>query len=138
MSLRESEDSSLLMLREELGLQNVPSNILRYMQYWHCNLQVNIGTTDVENGYGRRIVQNVRIMRPFCKCNRCGYHSLWNPDDSKSKCFRHTYEKGYDTVFSYTINAGETKKKTLEQAFDSYLAMNPKEKEGEAVHLLRI
>jgi hypothetical protein len=96
-------------------------------------MQININTVDVENGYGRRIIQNLRIMRPFCKCNRCGYHSLWNPDDSKSKCLRHTYEKGYDTVFTYTIDSGEQKAISLESAFDEYLRLNPNEDNGEAV-----
>ena len=127
----------VLALGEELGIPNAPKNILNYMRHYHCNLQINIGTTDVECGYGMRIVQNIRILRPFVECSRCGYHSLWNADDSKSKCLRHTYgRKGYDTVFSYTIDAGEKKTLTLEQAFDKYLEMNPKEEYGETVKSL--
>ena len=133
LTLEKKKYNDLNSLSNELGIVNAPRNIVRYMQKWHCNLQININTVDVENGYGRRIIQNVRIMRPYCKCNRCGYHSLWKPDDSKSKCFRHTYEKGYDTVFTYTIDAGEKKAVSLESAFDEYLRLNPNEENGVAV-----
>lgn len=117
----------------ELGIPNAPMNILRYMRDHHCNLQVNINTVDVECSYGRRIVKDLRIMRPYEECTRCGYHSLYRPDDSGSKCLRHTYKKGYDTVFCYTEDDGEKKSQTLEQAFDAYLKQNEREDYGAAV-----
>ena len=123
----------LRALGEELGIPHAPLNILRYMRDHHCNLQININTVDVECGYGRRVVKDLRIMRPYQECTRCGYHSLYRPDDSGSKCLRHTYRKGYDTVFCYMEDTGEKKTQNIEQAFDAYLKQNEREDYGEAV-----
>lgn len=139
MADRASEIAFTRSLAQQFGIPGAPLNLLEYMQKWHCNLQINIGTTDVECGYGRRIVQNIRVMKPFEECSRCGYHSLWNTDDTNSKCNRHTYgRRGYDTVFSYTIDAGEKKALTLEQAFDRYLEMNPREDDGASIKPLHV
>lgn len=103
--------------RQVLGIEQLPDNIAEYMLSFHSNLQYNVSSTDVENGYGLRIEKRLRIMRPYRRCIRCGYHSLWNPDDSKSKCLRHTYEKGWDTVFSWNPESGVE----LERAFSIFL-----------------
>ena len=111
--------------RERSGIQWLPDNIAQYFNEKHCTIEISVCHTDVENGYGCRITQCFRILRPYCRCNRCGYHSLWNPDDSNSKCLRHTYEKGWDTVFLYTLGAGEVKM-PLEVAFEEFLSKQPK------------
>lgn len=110
---------SAQLCRSFTGIVDIPDNLAEYMMRYHSNLQANVCVTDVENGYGVRVTKSIRLMRPFCKCNRCGYHSLWNPDDSDSKCLRHTYTKGWDTVFSWNPDSGVS----IEDAFSEYLEL---------------
>lgn len=102
--------------RSMLGLQ-LPDNMAVYVGEYYSNIQLNVCNTDAENGYGYRITKDLRIMRPYEKCTRCGYHSLWNPDDSESRCRRHTLTRGWDTVFSYEFGSPIT----LEDAFQQFL-----------------
>lgn len=122
--------------RELSGIEWLPDNISQYFNEYHATIDISICHTDVEQGYGTRITKRFRVLRPFCKCLRCGYHSLWNPDDSGSKCLRHTYSKGWDTVFSYTLDAGE-QKVSLQDAFDDFLRHQPDE-EAWALPVVRI
>lgn len=112
--------------RERSGLPWLPENVAQYFNEHHCTLEISICHTDVECGYGVRITKCFRVLRPYCKCSRCGYHSLWNPDDSNSKCLRHSYTRGWDTVFSYSLDTGE-KKIAFEAAFDVFLSKQPKQ-----------
>ena len=108
--------------RELSGIDWLPDNIARYFAEHHATIDISVCHTDVECGYGDRITKSFRVLLPFCKCQRCGYHSLWNPDDSGSKCLRHTYTQGWDVVFSYTLDTGE-KKLSLQNAFDEFLSL---------------
>lgn len=110
--------------RSITGLQSLPDNLAAYCGQHYCNIQMNICLTDVECGYGERISGNVALMMPYKKCRRCGYHTLWNPDDTESKCNRHNYDRGYDTVFSYDIE-NRYHNFSLEQAFDMFLKAQP-------------
>lgn len=105
--------------QELIWIGEIPENVAKYISQYHANLQYNICSTDVVNGYGHRITKSFLVMRPYKKCSRCGYHSLWAPDDSDSKCLWHTYEKGYDTVFSFTQECGIT----LKDAFSEFLSL---------------
>lgn len=107
------------------GIKNLPDNFAAYCSEHYCNVQINVCLTDVECGYGERISGNIKIMLPYKECTRCGYHSLWNPDDTESKCLRHNYKRGYDTVFCYDIE--NRNHISLEQAFDVFLK---EQKEG--------
>lgn len=115
------------------GIDTIPDNLAEYMMHHYCNLQANIGITDVEQGYGVRIEKRIRLMLPFKKCNRCGYHSLWNPDDSKSKCLRHTYTNGWDTVFSYNPDCGVS----LEEAFSEFISLQSADESKPVVALTK-
>ena len=118
------DDLSIMQGRERSGLLWLPDNVAQYFNENHTTIDISVCNTDVEQGYGVRITKCLRILRPFCRCNNCGYHSLWNPDDTESKCRRHTYTKGWDTVFSYTLEIGEHKM-SLEKAFDEFLKRQP-------------
>lgn len=107
----------------------LPDNVVNYCGQYYSNIEIDLCNTDVECGYGVRISGGVKVMRPYNRCTNCGYHSLWNPDDSESKCLRHTYVKGWDTVFSWSIESDME----LEKAFDCFLAMQPKDPHGRVV-----
>ena len=117
-------DFSIEHGRELSGIPGLPDNIAKYFNDHHCTIEISVCHTDVERGYGSRISKAFKILRPFCKCNRCNYHSLWNPDDGGSPCLRHTYTKGWDVVFSYTLDTGEHKL-PLAAAFDEFLKLQP-------------
>ena len=106
--------------RQWLGI-SLPDNMALYTGVHHCNIQLNISSTDVERGYGRRVEKRLYIMLPYEKCSRCGYHSLWNPDDRESRCSRHTITRGWDKVFSYDFDSCVP----LEKAFQQFLDKQP-------------
>ena len=108
--------------RKMTGIENLPDNVAEYLNSHYSNIQFDICKTDVENGYGEKITRRVSIMLPYKRCINCGYHSLWNPDDSESHCRRHTYEKGWATVFSFQMNNAQ---RSLENAFDEFLKQQP-------------
>lgn len=118
-------DFSIKNGKELSGISGLPDNIAQYFNDHFCAIEISVCHTDVECGYGSRISKAFKILRPFCKCNRCSFHSLWNPDDSDSKCLRHTYTKGWDVVFSYTLDTGEHKM-SLDAAFDEFLKLQPR------------
>ena len=105
--------------REIAGI-NVPDNIAVFLNRFHSAIEISISNTDVENGYGQRIEKRLVIKMPYKRCVNCGYHSLWNPDDTESKCRRHTYAKGWDTVFCYNPATDGN----LEQSFQNWLEDN--------------
>ena len=108
--------------RDITGIENLPDNVAEYLNSHYSNIQFDVCKTDVENGYGERITRRVSIMLPYKRCTNCGYHSLWKPDDSESHCRRHTYAKGWDTVFSFDMDKGGN----LEEAFAEFLKRQPK------------
>lgn len=108
--------------KEAIGIPNIPDNIAEYMMRYHSALEASVSCTDVENGYGLRIERRILLKRPYCRCVNCGYHSLWNPDDSNSRCLRHTYEKGWDTVFCYDPDKSYLE---LKSAFSNWLLKQP-------------
>ena len=118
-------DISVLHGRERSGFSWLPGNVANYFNENYCTIEISVCNTDAECGYGYRINKCFRILRPYCKCNNCSYHSLWNPDDSDSKCKRHTYTKGWDCVFSYSLDGAEDKI-SLDEAFDLFLQRQSK------------
>lgn len=116
--------------KEAIGLPTMPDELAEYMMRFHSAVEASISTTDVENGYGIRVERRIVLKRPYCRCNRCGYHSLWNPDDSESKCLRHTYEKGWDTVFCYDPDRSHME---LKDAFVDWLTKQPKRENEKTV-----
>ena len=120
----ERDFCSILNGRNISEIPSLPDNVAQYFNEYYCTIEVSICHTDVECGYGCRISRCFKVLRPYCKCSRCGYHSLWNPDDTQSKCLRHTYTRGWDTVFAYMIDTGETKP-SLEVMFDEFLKKQP-------------
>ena len=118
-------DFSIEHGRELSGIPGLPDNIAKYFNDHYCTIEISVCHTDVECGYGSRISKVFKILLPFCKCNRCNYNSLWNPDDSDSKCLRHTYTKGWDVIFAYTLETGEHKM-SLDTAFDKFLKAQSK------------
>lgn len=122
---------SIDFCRKQTGISTLPGNLAEYMMKNHCNLQVNIGLTDVEYGYGLRVEKRILLFRPYRKCDRCGYHSLWSPDDSESKCGRHTYQRGWDVVFSFNPDNGAS----LEEAFDEFLSLQSPDESKPVVEL---
>lgn len=116
------KDSNILKYNEADHFRNIlgvqlPDNMAIYAGTYYSNIQLNICNTDAINGYGHYITKDLQIMRPYKKCTRCGYHSLWNPDDSESQCMRHTLVSGWDTVFSYKFGC----KMSMEHAFQIFL-----------------
>lgn len=107
-----------------LNIPEIPDKMAIWLYEHYSNLQINVCNTDVECGYGIRRSGNVKIALPYERCNRCGYHSLWNPDDSEEGCRarggRHTLQRGWDDVFSWNIEGGWS----LEDAFDSFIKEN--------------
>ena len=91
------------------------------------NIAVNYNFVDGCNGYAHMVFRSVVISQITRHCNRCGYDPLWNPDDGKSKCLRHTYSSWrYDPVFNWTDNQNPL---TLEECFNAWLQVQPKENE---------
>ena len=106
----------------------IPDNISRWANGKNgVNIAVNYNFVDGCNGYAHMLFRSVVISQITRHCNRCGYDPLWHPDDSKSKCLRHTYSTWrYDPVFSWTDNQNNL---SLEECFDYWLSLQPKENE---------
>lgn len=101
----------------------VPDNIAKYATMFHSNVAYNFNVTDGLNGYGILCHRSVVVSRLTRTCNRCGYDSLWNPDDMDSKCGRHTYGNvRYDPVFVWSETGNPL---PLEEAFDDFLKDQP-------------
>lgn len=98
----------------------IPDNIRDYLDdHYGVALDISIDSTDALNGYGEIHHEVVKICELTRTCRNCGYDPLWHPDDSKSKCKRHSYgSERYDVVFvwsPYHCNL------SLEDAFDIWL-----------------
>lgn len=104
----------------------IPENIVKWLEKQDgANLSVNFNSVSANGGYSHIVRWYIEISMLTRTCNRCGYDSLWNPDDSNSKCLRHTYEKPrYDVVFSWMPTRFQW---SLEEAFDKWLKEQPKE-----------
>lgn len=114
-----ADELSAKMGREESGLLWLPDNIARFFNEHKCTIDISVCSTDVLNGYGKRITKCFKILMPFEECTRCGYNSLWRPE-GWVKCNRHTYRRGWDSVFTYTLDDNE-KKEPLEIKFEEFL-----------------
>ena len=98
-------------MKEGLQLINVLPDALKelMLKYHGINYTFDICHTDVEGGYGSRVSWVFAISMYSKCCSNCGYHSLFNADDSYSHCNRHVYgEKKYETVFEYFDDGGES------------------------------
>lgn len=103
-------------------LYGFPDSITEYMKRHHAVINISVESSACLNGYGQRADTMLELKLPYRKCQRCGYHSLWNPNDDNSHCVRHTYTKGFDTVFAYDPDKCNL---SLEQAFCEWLSKQP-------------
>ena len=104
----------------------LPKNMIDYIrQHNAVNLQINFNHADADYGYGHMIYISVILSHLTRTCNRCGYDEIWNPDDSESKCLRHTYDKPhYDSVFIWNSYKNPW---SLRAAFENWLNLQPPE-----------
>mgnify|MGYP006988923739 CR=1 FL=1 len=115
-------------MRRRIEDIQIPDNVDRWAnEHNGVNIAVNYNFVDGESGYAHMLFRSVVISQITRHCNRCGYDPLWNPDDSNSKCLRHTYSTWrYDDVFAWTDNANPL---SLEECFDLWLSQQPTEHE---------
>ena len=108
---------------------HIPDSIARWIeQHDGVNLSININSASSDYGYAHMVYHTVSISILTRTCNRCGYDPLWNPDDTDSKCIRHTYNSPrYDKVFCWNAFRNPN---TLEEAFNHWLELN-KEREND-------
>ena len=95
---------------------SIPDNIARYIeQHKGVNLAINFNSVSADYGYVHDIHHTVVLSVLTRTCNRCGYDPLWKPDDSESKCIRHTYGRWrYDDVFVWSADTNDL---SLEKCF---------------------
>lgn len=105
----------------------IPENVADYIKtHDGTNLEISINAAFADYGYAHILHKAIIISKLTRTCHWCGYDPLWNPDDSESKCQRHTYDNWrYDPVFAWYPNAGIG----LEEAFDDWLSIQPSENE---------
>lgn len=106
----------------------IPQNIVDYLESHNdVALDISFNHVDVLNGYGDFYLEVTSIKRVAQTCYRCGYDTLWNPDDSESQCTRHTLSnERYDDVFVWTPYKCDL---CLKDAFDIWLSKQPSKKE---------
>lgn len=99
---------------------HIPDNIATWInEHNGVNLSINFNNASGDAGYAHVMWYTVEISMLTRTCNRCGYDVIWNPDDSESKCIRHTYNAWrYDTVFAWSAFQNT---KSLEDCFDCWL-----------------
>lgn len=83
---------------------HIPDNIAKWIkEHDGVNLSINFNSASADHGYAHMIWHNVVISMIDRHCNRCGYDILFNPDDSESRCLRHTYSPWkYEDVFVWS------------------------------------
>jgi hypothetical protein len=103
---------------------DIPDNIADYLDTHNgVNLNININPAYVDYGYGHTVWYSVTLSKLTRTCHRCGYDPVWNPNDDKSKCVRHTYDDWrYDEVFVWSPIDNQL---SLEEAFDEWLRLQP-------------
>ena len=103
---------------------HIPKNIATWIEeHDGVNVSVNFNSASGDYGYGHIIWHSVIISMLTRTCTRCGYDELWKPDDSESKCLRHTYNSyRYDEVFAWSGNDSQI---GLEDAFNEWLDKQP-------------
>lgn len=104
---------------------DIPDNIAKYIaEHNGVNLNINVNSTDADYEYAHIIWYTVTLSKLTRTCHRCGYDPVWNPDDSNSKCLRHTYNNWrYDTVFAWGHMGNSSL--SLEEAFNAWLRSQP-------------
>lgn len=104
---------------------DIPDNIAEYIdRHDGVNLNINFNNASADHGYGHMLWHTISISLLTRTCHRCGYDVIWNPNDSESKCQRHSYNNWrYDDVFIWSEFRNEM---TLEEAFDKWLSEQPK------------
>jgi hypothetical protein len=110
---------------------NIPDNILKWItEHDGVNLKVDINSASADYGYAHVMHVTVIISMLTRTCNHCGYDQIWKPDDSNSKCRRHTFGAWrYDPVFTWRSKSyGGDMLQTLESAFDTWLSKQTHDK----------
>ena len=121
---------------ERLRNFSIPDNIVKFLKERNgVNLQINYNSISADMGYVHQLSHTVRLLMLTRTCSRCGYDPVWKPDDSESKCIRHTYGSWrYDRVFAWEENSEGL---SLEECFEAWEAMQSK-REDEPVKSLSI
>lgn len=113
----------------------LPDNIMGWLkEHYGANVSINVNSTDGLNGYGQLMHYSVHVSMLTRTCHRCGYDRLWKPDDSESKCQRHTYNSWrYDDVFVWRDRKS---KASLKEEFEKWLTKNRDRKDGPMVQMV--
>lgn len=103
---------------------DIPDNIANYIsQHNGSAINITISNASANHGYAHIMWYVVRVSILTRTCHRCGYDVIWNPDDSESKCQRHSYDAWrYDDVFIWSDQFPHL---SLEEAFDDWLSAQP-------------
>ncbi len=114
---------------------HIPENIVKYLKENDgVNLAVNWNSAGADYGYAHTIWHNVVITKLTRTCQRCGYDPLWKPDDTNSKCLRHSFgEWRYDVIFSWSQEGND---ESLEECFDEWMKYQPKKWYDPAIKVL--
>lgn len=122
-------------MRETDFTVDIPENICSWLRRQDgANVSVIFNSSSANCGYGHRILKYVAISRLTRTCVRCGYDPLWNPDDSESKCVRHTYNPWrYDDVFVWEDG---TNANPLEADFSRWMDAQPERSDKPVVTMI--
>ena len=110
----------------------IPPKIEKYIEeHDGVALVISINSASADAGYAHLIHTAIELKELTRTCHRCGYDPCWNPDDSESKCARHTYgAERYDTVFSYSPTKND---RSLAECFDEWLSLQDKTGYGKRI-----
>lgn len=116
---------------------HIPDNLARYVeQHIGVNLSANFNSVAADAGYAHDVFHTVVLSVMTRTCNRCGYDPVWNPDDSESKCGRHTYNGWrYDEIFVWSERRNSD---SLEESFAKWEKENEAHEKGMTVPAKRI
>lgn len=105
---------------------SMPENMKKWIRcHDGVNLSVNWNAASADCGYAHHLFKSVVLSMLTRTCHRCGFDEVWNPDDSQSKCQRHSYNAWrYDEVFVW---ADEDNNISLDEAFERWKEANPRE-----------
>lgn len=100
---------------------DIPDNIADYVERYNgVALNITLNNASADHGYAHVMWYIVRLSMLTRTCHRCGYDVIWNPDDTDSKCQRHSYDSWrYDDVFVWSAWGSQL---SLEEAFDDWLS----------------
>lgn len=103
-------------MNDHVGDFRIPKHMRDYVERNGDQLVIEQSVHDV-NGYALGINTKVSIKRLYERCDICGYHSIWNPNQKKLLAEnRHRLQRGYDMIFQWDDYGLHPT--PLEEAFD--------------------